>query len=261
MRPRRGKDRGASGAGGSNLAPASQDGPWKAMLKKILLLTAAGLILFTVWNLLWPPVTPLAEHNPKTSAIMEQRQESWREQGVKRRVHHSWRPLAQISPYLVQAVLIAEDDKFYSHGGFDLEMIKKAFQRNLDAGEIKYGASTITQQLAKNLFLSHSRNLLRKVREAIIAWRLEMYLDKNRILELYLNVVEWGPGVFGAQAAARHHFKCSAAQLTPLQAARLAAVLPGPLRYDPAVPSKYVTNRANHILREMRRRGLGKIWR
>ena len=232
-----------------------------AMIKKILLLTAAGLILFTAWNVLWPPVAPLADHNPETSAIMELRRESWREQGVKRRVHQAWRSLPHISPYLVQAVLIAEDDKFYSHDGFDLDMIKKAFQRNLDAGEIKYGASTITQQLAKNLFLSPSRNPLRKAREAIIAWRLEWYLDKNRILELYLNVVEWGPGVFGAQAASRHHFKCSADQLTPLQAARLAAVLPGPLRYNPAAPSKYVAKRAQHIYREMQRRGFGKVWR
>jgi monofunctional glycosyltransferase len=231
------------------------------MLKKILLLMAAGLVLFLVWNLVWPPVAPLAEHNPETSAIMELQRQTWREQGVKRRIRQYWRPLSQISPYLVQAVLIAEDDKFYSHSGFDLEMIEKAFQRNLDAGEIKYGASTITQQVAKNLFLSNSRNFLRKAREAIIAWRLELHLDKDRILELYLNLVEWGPGVYGAQAAARHHFHCPASQLTPLQAARLAAVLPSPSRYNPAAPSKYVAKRANRILREMKRRGLGKIWR
>lgn len=221
---------------------------------------ALGLC-FVAYNLLWPPVGRLAERNPKTTAFMQAQQERWSEQGLSRKLKWRCVPIARISPYLQQAVLIAEDDKFYSHDGFDYDMIGQAVERNLEAGRIRFGASTITQQLAKNLYLTPSRNPLRKLREAIITWRLEQSLAKQRILELYLNVVEWGPGVFGAEAAARYHFGLAAADLSPQQAARLAAILPNPDGWDPKAGRGYVAKRWKQIHRVMQKRGYGNIWR
>lgn len=218
-------------------------------------------LCFVAWNLLWPPVGRLAERNPQTTAFMQAQKEHWAEQGVSRRLKWRYVHISRISKYLQQAVLIAEDDKFYSHDGFDYDMMAQAVERNLEAGRIRYGASTITQQLAKNLYLTPSRNPIRKLREAIITWRLEHSLSKRRILELYLNVVEWGPGVFGAEAAARHHFGVAAADLAPRQAARLAAVLPNPDEWNPRSGNGYVAHRAQKIYRIMHKRGLGKVWR
>ena len=229
---------------------------WRAGLVLLVL-----LLCFVGFNLLWPPVGRLAERNPVTTAFMQAQKERWEEQGITRRIKWRYVPLERISPYLQQAVLIAEDDKFYSHDGFDYDMIGQAMERNLEAGRIRYGASTITQQLAKNLYLNPSRNPVRKLREAIITWRLEQSLSKKRILELYLNVVEWGPGVFGAEAAARYHFGVSAADLSPRQAARLATVLPNPDEWKPSARSGYVAKRAQKIYRVMQKRGYGKIWR
>ncbi len=189
------------------------------------------------------------------------RQAQWRERGENRRLHQQWRPLKAISPHLVQAVLIAEDDRFFRHHGLDWEMIKNALERNLDAGRVKFGASTITQQLAKNLYLSPERSLGRKLREALLALGLEAFLPKPRILELYLNVVEWGPGIFGAEAAARSHFGLSARALDAWQAARLAVLLPSPLRQSPSRLSPATAQRATRLLTEMQRRGPGRIWR
>jgi len=231
------------------------------------LLWRAGLVVlalglcFAAWNLFWPPVGRLAERDPRTSAFMQAQEERWAEQGLRRSLKWRFVPLERISPYLQQAVLIAEDDKFYSHDGFDYDMMAQAVERNLEAGRVRYGASTITQQLAKNLYLTPSRSPLRKLREAIITWRLERALSKKRILELYLNVVEWGPGVFGAEAAARYHFGVAAADLSPEQAARLAAVLPNPDEWNPKAERGYVAKRWQQIHRVMQKRGPGKIWR
>jgi monofunctional biosynthetic peptidoglycan transglycosylase len=225
-----------------------------------LLILALGLC-FVAWNLVWPPVGRLVERNPVNTAFMQAQKDRWAEQGTTRKIKWRYVPINRISPYLQQAVLIAEDDKFYGHDGFDYDMMAQAVERNLEAGRIRYGASTITQQLAKNLYLTPSRNPIRKVREAIITWRLEQSLSKRRILELYLNVVEWGPGVFGAEAAARHHFGVAAADLSPGQAARLAAVLPNPDEWNPKAGRGYVAGRAQKILRVMQKRGLGKVWR
>ena len=215
-------------------------------------------VLFLVWagaNFLRPWWDNLATRAPEASAWMEMRSQqgqAWSQ---------AWVNLPAISKYLAQAVLIAEDDRFFGHDGFDWRMLRKAVERNLDQGSLKYGASTLTQQLAKNLYLSPERSLVRKLQEAFIALGLETFLDKHRILELYLNLAEWGPGVFGAQAAARHYFHRPAAKLTPWQAALLAAALPSPLRYRADRPGPYLTRRARQLLNEMRRRGLGVIWR
>ena len=168
-----------------------------------------------------------------------------------------WVPYRAISPYLIKAVLIGEDDKFWHHEGFDYEAMEKAVEKDIKAGRFKLGGSTITQQLAKNLYLSPSKNPIRKIREAIITWRLERALTKRRILEIYLNIAEWGPkGIFGIEAAARHYYGKHASELGPEEAARLAAVLPNPRRFNPLGDSRYVRYRSNLIYRIMVRRGI-----
>jgi monofunctional biosynthetic peptidoglycan transglycosylase len=154
--------------------------------------------------------------------------------------------------HLQRAVVVAEDDKFLFHSGFDWEAIEKAYERNRQEGEIVAGASTITQQLAKNLFLSGSRAWWRKAQEALITAMLEAMLEKRRILELYLNVVEWGDGVYGAEAAARYHFGMPAAALSPDQAARLAAMLPSPRAYTPGYDTRYLQRQTAVILARMK---------
>jgi len=165
-------------------------------------------------------------------------------------------PFPKISPYLVKAVLIAEDDKFWKHEGFDYEAIQKAVEKDLKAKKLKFGGSTITQQLARNLYLSPEKSVIRKISEAIIAWRMEKILSKKRILEVYLNVVEWGEGIFGAEAASRHYYQKPSSELTPEEAARLASVLPNPRKYNPLGDQRYVINRSNLIYSIMIQRGI-----
>ena len=188
---------------------------------------------------------------------MEYREEEWKQQGKKYRIQQKWAPLSRISPYLIKAVLIGEDDKFWSHEGFDYEAIQKAIEKDIKAKKFKLGGSTISQQLAKNLYLSPSKNPVRKIREAVITWRMEHILSKKRILELYLNVAEWGDaGIFGIEMAASHYYGKSAADLSPEEAARLAAVLPNPRKFHPLGTGRYVTNRSNLIYSIMVRRGI-----
>lgn len=193
----------------------------------------------------------LARANPSTTAFIESRKA---EAAGKRRpltLRWTWVPLARMSPHLPKAVLVAEDAAFYRHEGFDWDGLREALSRNWDKGELRRGGSTITQQLAKNLYLSPDKNLLRKGHEAILARELERALSKKRILELYLNVAEWGHGVFGAEAAARHHFGKSAADLSPAEAALLAAMLPSPRLYDPLRLTPYLSKRQAQILKWM----------
>ncbi len=188
---------------------------------------------------------------------MEYRQDEWRREGKKYRIRQKWVRLSRISPYLIKAVLIGEDDKFWSHEGFDYEAIQKALEKDVRAKRFKLGGSTISQQLAKNLYLSPSKNPLRKIREAILTWRMEHILTKKRILELYLNVAEWGDaGIFGIEMAARHYYGKSASEINPEEAARLAAVLPNPRKYSPLGKSRYVAHRSNLIYSIMIRRGI-----
>ena len=215
------------------------------------------LILLVVAYILWMPnLSKLKKENPKKTALMEYREKTLKEKVKKYRVDQSWVPYSKISPYLIKAVLIAEDDKFWNHEGFDYEAIQKAIEKDLKAKKFKFGGSTITQQLARNLFLSPEKTMIRKFSEAVITWRMEKVLSKRRILELYLNVAEWGEGIFGAEAASRHYFGKPSSELNPAEAARLAAILPNPRRYRPMGDQRYVINRSNLIYNIMIRRGI-----
>lgn len=203
-----------------------------------------------------PDVSRLAHTNPGKTAFMEYREAEWRSEGRDKTIKQRWVPLRKVSPSLVKAVLISEDNNFWNHEGFDFKAIEGAIEKNIEAGEFKFGASTISQQLAKNLYLSPSKNPLRKMKEAILTWRIEQTLSKRRILELYVNVAEWGDGIFGIDQAARHYYGVRASQLTASQSARLAAALPNPVLYKPTGSSRFVKFRAKHIYAIMLRRGL-----
>ncbi|MEC4669182.1 MAG: monofunctional biosynthetic peptidoglycan transglycosylase [Nitrospiraceae bacterium] len=209
------------------------------------------------WMVTFPDVGRLARNNPSSTALMEARMAEARERGRTLKRKWVWVPLSRISPYLKRAVIVAEDASFYSHGGFDWEGIKEAAAHNLERGKLHRGGSTITQQLAKNLYLSSEKSLLRKAHEAVITRTLEHQLTKSRILELYLNVVEWGQGIYGAEAAARHHFGKSAAALNLEEAVFLAAILPAPRQHDPIRVTPSLSKRRQHILRWMGKRYLG----
>jgi monofunctional glycosyltransferase len=174
-----------------------------------------------------------------------------RERDPEARLQHVWVPYQRISIHLKRAVVAAEDARFLQHSGFDWDGIRFAYEKNVREGEVVAGGSTITQQLAKNLFLSGQRAWWRKAQEAAITVMIEPIMDKRRILEIYLNVIEWGDGVFGAEAAARHHFGTSAAELTPVQAARLAAMVPSPRRYAPGRTTRYLERRTATIHQRM----------
>jgi monofunctional biosynthetic peptidoglycan transglycosylase len=198
-----------------------------------------------------PDIRPLATINPTTTAWMEMRQAEARAAGRRLRHDHKWVPYSRISPELKRAIIVAEDTAFWRHEGIDLEQIRESMQINLEQGRAVRGASTITQQLAKNLYLSPSRDPLRKLRELIIARRLEVMLDKARILEIYLNVIEWGDGVWGAEAAARRYFRVPASRLTGPQAALLAGAVINPRVLNPARPNTRLQRRQRILLRRM----------
>jgi monofunctional biosynthetic peptidoglycan transglycosylase len=187
--------------------------------------------------------------------MMEQREQEADGAGVQFAVQQTWVPISRISPHLVHAVIVAEDGTFYEHSGVDWYEVEESIEKNLEKGRAARGGSTISQQLAKNLFLSTSKDPMRKLKELIITLRMEKMLSKKRILEIYLNVIEWGNGVFGAEAAARKYFGTSAANITRDEAARLAAVIPSPLRHQPNQVSQYVERRSSIILERMTARG------
>ena len=188
------------------------------------------LLLYQLWVL--SHVVWWVSHNPSTSAFMDERLGILQEKNPDAELRHRWVGYDKISLHLKRAVIAAEDAKFVDHEGFDWEGMQHAIEKNVKKGRIVAGGSTISQQLAKNLFLSGRRTPWRKAEEALITLMLEHFMTKRRIYEIYLNVIEWGNGVFGAEAAARHHFGVSAAQLGPAQAARLAAMVPNPRFYD-----------------------------
>lgn len=228
----------------------------KSRLKTIIILCLLAMLGSIAFYFVYPNVGKLAKENPKKTAFMEYREAEWAEKGKKIKITQYWVPLGAISPALVKAVLIGEDDKFYHHEGFDFDAIQKAIEKDIKEKKFKFGGSTISQQLAKNLFLTPSKNPVRKIKEAILTWRLENSISKKRILELYLNVAEWGEGIFGIEAAARHYYGKSAAGLSPYEAARLASVLPNPRRFNPLGQSSYVENRSRIIYSIMQRRGI-----
>ncbi len=222
------------------------------MLKKILWLVALTLLIPPLWYLADLPNTKdLRKQNPKSSAIRTFRENQIRARGGKPHSFMEWRSLDQISPALAHAVVLAEDDTFFQHHGFDFGQLKRAVQTNWERKRFAFGASTITQQLARTLYLSTHKNLLRKAKEALITRRLEKTLGKKRILELYLNVVEWGPQVYGAEAAAQTYFQKQALDLTPDEAISLAVILPSPWRWKPVSQTKFMNRRRSDLYDRM----------
>lgn len=224
-------------------------------LKLFILLFILGGVLDIGRYFVYPNVSDLIETNPVPTAFMEYRQAEWAEQNRELQINQKWVRMSQISPNVIKAVLIGEDDKFWNHDGFDVKGMEQALEKTLTKGKVA-GGSTISQQLSKNLYLSPSKNPVRKIKEAIITWRIEKTLSKRRILEIYLNVAEWGDGIFGIEAAARHYYHKSAKNLSGLEAARLAAVLPNPIKYNPTSDQKYVQNRSRIIYKILKRRGV-----
>jgi monofunctional biosynthetic peptidoglycan transglycosylase len=232
-------------------APAPS-GRLPARLRRAALLLAAVLVAAAA--LFWvtlPDVSSLKREFPKTTAFMERRRAELRREGGSAALDYRPVPLSRISPDLRRAVVVAEDARFYEHAGVDWTAVRAAAERDWQRRGLGAGGSTLTQQLAKNLYLSPSRTPWRKLREWAIARRLESTLTKTRILELYLNVVEFGARTYGAEAAARHYFGKSAAELSPREAATLAAVIASPRVYDPVRHRMRVERRANRILRGM----------
>jgi len=223
-------------------------GAWRGLLW-LLFAAAALLVVVQFWFL--AHVVWWTRENPESTAFMSSRLENLREKNSKATLARQWVDYPRISVHLKRAIIVAEDAKFIDHEGFDWDGIQRALDRNQKKGKVVAGGSTITQQLAKNLFLSGERSFVRKGQEAVIAAMLEVVMDKRRILEIYMNSVEWGERVFGAEAAARHYFGVSAAQLGPEQAARLAAMLPRPRFYERNRDSAYLAQYAATILARM----------
>src|SRR5437868_5595112 len=226
-------------SGASALRPAGST----AAVVLFCLLAVVG----TFWITL-PSAGPLRNGNPSSTALIQARAEEARKRGGAARCNQHWVPLSRISPWLQRAVVHSEDARFFEHDGIDVEQTKIALTTAVEEGHFQRGASTITQQLAKNLWLGEERTLWRKVREAILARRLER-LGKQRVLELYLNGVEWGDGIYGADAAARVWFGKPASDLLPEESAILAAMLPAPRKRNPMRPSKALRKRAHEVLR------------
>jgi monofunctional glycosyltransferase len=234
---------------------ARSRGPLRALFIawKAFSYTLGGLVIAFVLAQAWffGHILYWSEYPPSSTAFMHHRLEVLQEKNPRAKLARQWVPYERISPNLKRAVVAAEDARFLDHEGFDWEMIEKAMAKNERRGHLVVGGSTISQQLAKNLFLSGERSWLRKGQEAIITWMLETVLSKRRILELYLNVAEWGDGVFGAEAAARHHFGIPAAALSSEQATWLAAILPSPRRYGHGRLTPYLAGRIDTILARM----------
>lgn len=217
--------------------------------KKTLILAAivtVGLLwfFFLMEQLTLPNVAVLKNTNPEITAFM-------RRYDGEKPLKHTWIPYTKISPYLKEAVILAEDGRFFEHKGVDWKALGDAFKKNWEKKRLKWGASTITQQLAKNLYLSPSKNPLRKFREMLIAIKMEQSLSKQRILEIYLNVVEWGTGIYGAEAAAKYYYHTTASRLGPTQAAWLATILPNPRRFQKNRNGPFIQRRVWLLLKMM----------
>ncbi len=216
----------------------------RGRLSKAVLAVLLVLAVYLGYEIVtFPNVSRLATGNPKTTAWMEMRDREARAKGRQPRRFQVWVPLGSISPNLKNAVLIAEDAAFFQHEGLDYNEIREAIKINAEKLEFARGASTITQQLAKNLYLSPSKNPVRKLKEILITFALERNLTKRRIFELYLNVIEWGDGVYGVEAASRTYYGKSCTNLSEEEAASLAAVIINPRRYSPVQPNKRIRNR------------------
>ncbi|TNF82114.1 MAG: monofunctional biosynthetic peptidoglycan transglycosylase [Acidobacteria bacterium] len=231
------------------------NGGWWQSLRRwwvLILVVITALVLWAAYQwLTLPAVAELADRDPTTTAFIERYRELRRQVGEKDTIAQTWLEYDRISPHLKRAVLVAEDIDFFSHQGFATEEVEQAVRDAVREREFPRGASTITQQLAKNLWLSPERSFWRKIEEALLTRQLERHLDKRRIFEIYLNVVEFGPGIYGAEAASRAYFDKSAADLTERQAAELAAILPRPSRWHPRASSRAYRQRVATIERRM----------
>ena len=230
--------------------------PWRSIAKRILktlvALAAVGFAYVAYLYLSLPDVRRLAGTNPTTTAFMELRIREAADAGrSKFQIRYQWVPYSQVSANLRRAVIVTEDAAFYDHDGIDLTELKASFEKNWEEGQLLRGGSTITQQLAKNLYLSPTRNPMRKVEELIIARRLEAALTKRRIFEIYLNMIEWGDGIFGCEAAARAYFGSPCASLSVEQAALLAGAIINPRVHSPAKPTGRLLRRQQIIIRRM----------
>ena len=216
---------------------------WLALAAAAIFLAVQLSYLARVW---W-----WRDHNPHATAFMQARLDKLREMNPEAKLAHLWVPYDRISASMKRAIVVAEDSRFVDHEGFDWDAIEKAREKNRQKGKVVAGGSTISQQLAKNLFLSGQRTPWRKGQEALITVMIEHVMDKRRILEIYLNVIEWGEGVFGAEAAARHYFGTSAASLGAEPAARLAAMVPNPRFYDRNRGTSFLARKTQMILARM----------
>jgi len=198
----------------------------KVLFRSTIATAVIGALVYFYTTL--PDVSALRTRNPKRSALMELREQEYKRKGIRAPRQQIWEPYGAISEHLKKAILLSEDASFFSHTGVDVVELKEALKKDWETGSFRRGGSTITMQLARNLYLNPSKNPLRKAKEIIIAWQLEQALSKRRIFEIYLNVVEWGRNVYGAEAAARYYFGKSASNLDILEGATLAALLPSP---------------------------------
>jgi monofunctional glycosyltransferase len=217
---------------------------WRGLLALVLL-----VLLYQLWIFLH--ICYWVHQNPSTTAFMRDRLELMRESQPSAKLKHEWVDYDKISTNLKRAVIASEDAKFPDHHGFDWDGIQKAYEKNLKKGKLVAGGSTISQQLSKNLFLSSQRTPWRKLQEAVITVMLEAVMSKRRILEIYLNVIEWGDGVFGAEAAARHYYGASASRLTSYQAAKMAAMIPKPRYYDKHRSTRFLNRKTATIQARM----------
>lgn len=219
------------------------------LVGRLLVLAVGLMVIYQAW--LFGHVVWWVWFNPRTTAFMDAQLAQLRETNPKAKLQQRWVPYPKVSVHLKRALIAAEDAKFIDHEGFDWDAIQEAAEKNLRKGKVVAGGSTISQQLAKNLFLSGRRTPWRKLQEAFITVMIETVMSKRRILEIYVNTIEWGNGVFGAEAAARHHFGVSAAALSPAQAAWLAAILPSPRRYERGHSTPYLEGRVGTIVARM----------
>lgn len=229
-----------------------------AKSNKLNAFLVAILTLFFLQYLFLPnnSLQSLRKNNPKKTAMMEQREKEAASTDKAFKIQQQWVPISRISRNLINAVIVSEDGMFYEHEGVDWFELEESIKKNLAKGKAARGGSTISQQLSKNLYLSTSKDPVRKLKELIITLRMERTLSKRRILEIYLNVIEWGNGVFGAEAASKKYFGKSASQLTREEAAQMASVIPSPRKYQPNIMSRYVARRSSIILNRMSARGM-----
>lgn len=229
------------------------------VFKRKDILTVLAVLVLLVAVIIYhslPDVSSLASIHPSTTKFIEIRRQQAKEKGTSFELKWCWKPLSDISPFLIHTIFHTEDPEFMTHRGFTLKKIMVAANLNSANHEYTYGGSTITQQVAKNLFLSPEKTLRRKAKELLIALSLERHLTKEQILEIYLNIIEWGPGIFGAEEGARYWYGCSAKDLTPKQAVSLALIVSDPLHRDPRNPNPFIRNLSNQFFLHLASEGL-----